>query len=262
MKTFISYRREDGQYIADAIRDRLAKEFGRGNVFIDIDSIPVGLDFRRVLREGIDRCNVLLVVIGPGWLSATNSNGERRIDDPADFVRIEIEAALEREIPIIPLLIKRATVPPEANLPSSLQPLAYRNGLAIRPGNDFPRDMNDLIVALRDMRSPTPSVRRGNSHVESLLSKWSAVFLPRLRSAAVESLLSKLPADVPAPPTSFSPWLWVKWLPRAYFGLLRLQVSKPSFRRTVAISIAGFIVISIVMLVIAIINNISTQGAR
>ena len=149
MKVFISYRRKDSHYIADRIYDWLEREFGRENVFKDVDAIPLGRDFRHILQDGVTRCDALLAVIGPRWLNETDAVGRRRVDDPEDWVRIEIETALERDIPVIPLLVDGASFPHGEELPSSLRGLIYRNGMLVRPDPDFRHDMGRLIKALR-----------------------------------------------------------------------------------------------------------------
>jgi hypothetical protein len=110
-KVFISYRRDDSAGSAGRLHDRLALEFGRDLLFMDVDAIPLGLNFVKVLHEEVAKCNVLLAVIGPNWLSARDDQGNRRLDDPHDFVRVEIAAALQRDIPVIPILLDGAKVP-------------------------------------------------------------------------------------------------------------------------------------------------------
>ena len=95
---FISYRREDTAGFAGRIYDRLARRLGRDSVFIDVDNIAPGLDFVEVLSERVGQCDALVAVIGRGWASSADKDNRRRIDDPHDFVRIEIEAALERGV--------------------------------------------------------------------------------------------------------------------------------------------------------------------
>ena len=149
MNVFISYRRKDAQYIAGSIYYWLEHEFGPDHLFKDVDTIPPGRDFRRILQDAVTRCDVLLVVIGPRWLGETDVAGRRRVDDPEDWVRIEIETALERSIPVIPLLVDEASFPRGEDLPPSLQGLVYRNGIPVRPDPDFRHDMGRLIKALR-----------------------------------------------------------------------------------------------------------------
>ena len=149
MKVFICYRRKDSQPFADRIYDWLERAFEPDNIFKDIDTIPLGRDFRRILEEAVVRCEALLVVIGPRWLGETDESGRRRVDDPGDWVRIEIETALERDIPVIPLLVDGASFPREEDLPPSLQKLVYRHGTPVRPDPDFRHDMGRVIKALR-----------------------------------------------------------------------------------------------------------------
>ena len=108
---------------------------------MDVDSIPLGRDFRRVLQDAVARCDALLIVIGPQWLGEKDAAGQRRVDDPEDWVRIEIETALERAIPVIPLLVDGAPLPRGEDLPPSLQGLAYRQAAPLRPDPDFRHDM-------------------------------------------------------------------------------------------------------------------------
>jgi TIR domain len=140
---FISYRREDSSDVTGRIYDRLTAHFGKDTVFKDVDSIPLGVDFRKHLGDSVGRCDVLLTIIGKQWLVADES--QRRLDDVRDFVRIEIEAALQRDIPVIPVLVQGASVPKPADLPETLQSLVYRNGIACRPDPDFHSDMDRLI---------------------------------------------------------------------------------------------------------------------
>jgi hypothetical protein len=136
---FISYRRSDSADIVGRIYDRLIDEFGRNPIFKDVDSIPFGVDFKEYLDKRVSECKVLLAVI---------ATGKKRLEDSGDFVRIEIESALERGIPVIPLLVRGAQMPPEEHLPPSLKRLVYRNGIQIRSDPDFHNDMNRLITAL------------------------------------------------------------------------------------------------------------------
>ena len=149
-RIFISYRRSDSADVAGRIYDRLVGKFDRKMIFKDVDSIPLGLDFKEYLDKQVGECKVLLAVIGDRWLDASNASGKRRLEDPTDFVRIEIESALERGIPVVPLLVRGASMPGEENLPPSLRKLVYRNGIPIRPDPDFHRDMDRLIKALEE----------------------------------------------------------------------------------------------------------------
>jgi hypothetical protein len=145
---FISYRRSDSADIAGRIYDRLLEEYGRASIFKDVDSIPLGKDFKEFLVRKVSECDFVLAIIGDHWLDARDDAGSRRLDDPQDFVRAEIESALEQDIPVIPLLVQGAKMPEEDDLPTSLRALVYKNGIPIRPDPDFHRDMDRLISAL------------------------------------------------------------------------------------------------------------------
>src|SRR5262245_47821980 len=108
---FISYRRDDSAGHAGRVMDRLEQEFGRDYLFMDVDSIPLGTDFVRILREEVAKCTVLLAVIGPRWSEVRDEDGTPRLNNPNDFVRIEIAAALQRNISVIPILLDGAKIP-------------------------------------------------------------------------------------------------------------------------------------------------------
>ena len=116
-KVFISYRRDDSAGHAGRVHDRLQREFGRDLLFMDVDSIPLGTNFVKVLGEEVAKCDALLAMIGPGWLDARDENGNRRLENPDDFVRIEIGTALKRGIPVIPILLEGTRVPKADQLP-------------------------------------------------------------------------------------------------------------------------------------------------
>ena len=147
-KIFVSYRRSDSADIAGRIYDRLVQAFDKSSIFKDVDSIPAGLDFRDVLDDALRKCDVFLAIIGVQWLEARNADGRRRIDDPRDFVRIEVESALERGIPVIPVLVQGTSMPSASVLPLGIRDLAYRNALPVRPDPDFHTDMDRLIRKL------------------------------------------------------------------------------------------------------------------
>src|SRR5215469_5606905 len=129
---FISYRRQESSHLAGRLYDRLADRFGEGQVFIDVDAIEPGVDFAEAIRRAVAACQVLVTVIGPNWLTATDQRGGRRLDDPDDLVRLEIEAALARGVRVIPILVAGAVMPGRQDLPESLAGLARRNALIIR----------------------------------------------------------------------------------------------------------------------------------
>jgi hypothetical protein len=109
----------------------LANYVGKNSVFIDVDSIALGRDFRDSLHESLESCDVVLALIGPNWLDIKDPHGRRRLDDPADFVRQEIATALKRNIPVTPLLVQDAAMPAADRLPDDLKELAFRNGFKL-----------------------------------------------------------------------------------------------------------------------------------
>ncbi len=123
---FVSYRRSDARHPAGRISDELRQRFGEEKVFTDLDSLEPGADFGEAIEETLSTCEVLIAVIGPGWLDA-EEDGERRLDDPDDWVRVEIETALDRGIRVIPVLVDGAKMPSKQQLPDALARLARRN---------------------------------------------------------------------------------------------------------------------------------------
>lgn len=115
---FISYRRADSDYPAGWLFDRAAEHFGRVRVFKDVDSLQPGDDFAEVITTAVSLCSALVAVIGERWLTITDEYGRRRLDNPEDFVRLEIEAALTRGVRVIPVLVNGAGMPRSTDLPS------------------------------------------------------------------------------------------------------------------------------------------------
>lgn len=147
LKIFISYRRADSQGSAGRLYDRLARTFGRGLVFRDVDDIDYGADFVNAIDAAVGGCEVLIAVIGNQWLSSTDKTGVRRLDNPNDFVRLEIATALRRGIRVVPALVDDAHMPAEADLPDDLKELHRRNAIALR-NDSFDDDVERLIRSL------------------------------------------------------------------------------------------------------------------
>jgi hypothetical protein len=147
-RVLISYRREDSAAYAGRIEDRLRRALGRNQLFMDVDNVPLGVNFAKLLQDEVARCDVLLVVIGRNWLGARGDDGSRRLDKPDDFVRIEIATALRRNIPVIPVLLDGTTMPKADELPEQLKDLALSNALDIRHAS-FHSDISKLIRSLK-----------------------------------------------------------------------------------------------------------------
>jgi hypothetical protein len=124
-RIFISYRRVEAGYPASWLYECLTARFNRDEIFKDINDIEPGEDFTEAIAEAVSSCEVLLALIGPRWLTVTDENGRRRLDNPNDYVRREIETALERDVRVIPVLIDGAVVPQAQQVPASLQKLAH-----------------------------------------------------------------------------------------------------------------------------------------
>jgi hypothetical protein len=151
---FINYRRADSQDITGRIYDHLLPFFGHGSLFWDYESIEEGQDFREVVKKYAEACHVMLSVIGPDWLESKDASGNRRLDDPEDLVRIEIETALKRgrkKVLVIPVLVNDAQVPSkaqQATLPGQLADLFKKNAVSVRSDNKFHNDLLKLIDAI------------------------------------------------------------------------------------------------------------------
>lgn len=147
-KIFINYRRDDEPGFVHALFPRLEAAFGRNRLFMDVEGyIAAGDDFVEVLDGQVAQCDVLLVIIGPRWLDAKDESGSRRLENPDDFVRIEIVAALTKKKRVIPVLVNNAQVPRGDRLPDDLKPLARRN--AVRLAHErFAADCEGLIKEL------------------------------------------------------------------------------------------------------------------
>jgi hypothetical protein len=159
-RIFVSYRRHDGRFVAFPLKERIEQRFGEGSVFVDVDNIPVGVDFRKHVESEIGRCHAMLVLIGDEWLATEAHTGKNRLFDPQDPVRAEIEAALARKILIVPVLIGDARMPAAANVPESIQALTFLNAAEVRGGRDLKADMARLVDVLGTLLEPVPATAR------------------------------------------------------------------------------------------------------
>src|SRR5271166_1710498 len=159
-KIFINYRRGDEPGFTQALLGRLERAFPAERLFIDVDNIPPGEDFISMLESQVAQCDAMLAVIGNGWLNAKDERGTRRLEDPRDFVRIEIESALRLGKRVIPVLVHEARMPHPEELPEAIRPLAARNAVRLTHER-FRADVDGLIKALRgstkEIVPPRPS---------------------------------------------------------------------------------------------------------
>ena len=145
---FLSYRRKDAADTTGRIRERLVAHFGRDAVFFDVDSIPLGVNFRAHIVSTLAQCRACLAIVGPGWVNAVDAKGNRRLSDFDDPIRIEIETAMRIDRPVIPLLVSNAKMPERDELPESLRTFCSQNGFPVRPDPDFGPDIDRLIDLL------------------------------------------------------------------------------------------------------------------
>jgi hypothetical protein len=186
-RIFISYRREETAYPAGWLYDRLADRYGGGQVFKDVDSIQLGDDFVESITRAVGSCDVVLVLIGDEWLTIADEHGRRRLDDPDDFVRLEVQAALTRNVRVIPILVDKARMPRADELPGSLARLVRRQALEFSPAR-FEFDTSRLFKVLDNTLA---EVRRSQDDGGMAAGAGSAA------SAAADQ---ETPGPVPAAP--------------------------------------------------------------
>ncbi len=162
-RIFVSYRRQDSPYVAATLRDHIERRFGADSVFFDIDNIPVGADFRKHIEAAVSECGALLVLIGDKWLMPEERTGKNRLFEPRDYVRMEIEAALARGIPVVPVLVEAAEMPTAGDLPESIGDLIFRNAAEVRAGRDFQNHMTRLVDGLWSLLGPASTTASQSS---------------------------------------------------------------------------------------------------
>lgn len=160
---FISYRRDDTEGEAGRLYDDLVRTYGDSSVFMDVAGIEPGLDFRKAIDENVAACGVLLAVIGPTWATITGHDGTRRLDNPSDYVRLEIASALKRGIPVIPVLVHDAHMPALEQLPEDIKDLRYRNSVELTHAR-WSSDAPLLISALKHYVQSRPAHPEATVH--------------------------------------------------------------------------------------------------
>jgi hypothetical protein len=186
----INYRREEASAYAGRLYDRLAREFGAEQVFMDIDTLEPGTDYVEAIQNAVNRCSAMVTVIGPDWTSAHDERGRRRLDNPTDWVRVEIAAALHGGVRVFPLLVGGAIMPVEEELPDELKALARRHALEVSDLR-FHTDVDRLIKSLRRMIPNAERVSPGEDQsprsTENVLDKVTSI--PRPPDAGPEEQL-------------------------------------------------------------------------
>ena len=195
-RIFISYRRDDAAGDAGRLADHLLRRFGAMRVFLDIDTIAPGADFPRALQASLQETAAILVVIGPRWTSLRAADGRRRLDDPNDFVRLEVETALGRSIPVVPVLVQGATLPRTEDLPSSLAPLVSRQAVVLDHA-EFHADAERLCDRLAE------AIDGGEPAGRSLVRTWwPAAAIVAMLALGLLGYLAVRTDDEPAAPST------------------------------------------------------------
>jgi len=217
---FLSYRRADSAGYAGRLYECLAASLGKGRVFIDVDSIPYGADFVEAIKRTLQNCQVVLVMIGPGWLNARDEGGKLRLAQAEDPVRVEIVTALATKVQVIPILVGGASMPSEKALPEGLKALHRRNAITLSDRR-FNLDVQDLIKSLSVPMRRRPwgislsTLGWGLGIVWVVLACWTAVVWFESNGTSPVSSLPDPPSPDPDPDPDPDPrprpWLITPW---------------------------------------------------
>lgn len=192
---FISYRRSDSAGESGRLSDELSARFGAHQVFMDVDAIQPGRDFRKAIRENVGGCSVLLAIIGPEWAETKTVAGGRRLDDENDYVRLELATALRRDIPVVPVLIRGAQMPRVDQLPEEIRELSYRNSVELTHAR-WKSDVQVLIQALAPhLKSATGAAPKA-AIPESPPAPKPSVAAPSFDPVAIERVTRELAAHI------------------------------------------------------------------
>lgn len=198
---FISYRHSDSAGFAGHLYDDLREHFGSGYIFRDIRTLIPGEPFPEAIKQALSTCHVLIVVIGQQWLTCVDARGQRRLDDPDDFVRMEIEEAFRRRMRVIPVLVQRASMPKPQDLPQSLAPLTQLHAVEL---TDFHwRSDIERLIEILGKRPITLRIDNILLIVGALMMVtvvYEALFftVPSFRSALVDFFTGPDPSPIPA----------------------------------------------------------------
>jgi hypothetical protein len=187
-RVFISYRRDESAGYAGRIADSFEEYFGEDKVFRDIDSLELGLDFSEAIERALESSEVLVAVIGKHWLTATDAAGQRRLENPDDYVRVEIATALKDNLRVIPVLVQGASMPSADEVPEDLAPLTRRNAFEIHD-TAWRDDIRRLITAIERVINGTSVATPDEPEVKRPSKKllwWAAGGI--LMLAAIASL--------------------------------------------------------------------------
>ena len=181
-KIYLSYRRMDAAGYAGRLFDHLGHHFGPGSVFMDISGITRGQDFAQVIESALNACDVVLVLIGSTWATSMGQNGRRRLDDPEDWVRLEVAAALRRNVLVVPVLVEGARIPDPASLPEELRPLCRRNACELSDLR-WSYDVGELVKDLEKTVGSSKEIPRAKSKRLRWLTRSIIILVPLLGMA-------------------------------------------------------------------------------
>jgi formylglycine-generating enzyme required for sulfatase activity len=190
---FICYRRDDSAGHAGRLYDRLSAHFGDEQIFMDLDRIEAGEDFALLIEEAVGSCEILLALVGRDWLASRDETG-RRLDNPNDFVRLEITAALARDVSVIPVLLEGARVPRPQDLPEDLRPLTRRQAFELSDRR-WRHDVGQLIDRLERVLARRRAQREEEERRREAEARRQAEEDERLGLAAVEEEQRKREAE-------------------------------------------------------------------
>lgn len=196
---FISYRRDDSAGHAGRLFDRLVARFGKRAVFMDVEGIEAGVDFVETIEKAVGGCDVLLAVIGRGWLDSRDSQGKRRLDDDQDFIRLETSAALARNVRVIPVLVEGARMPRAADLPENLRPITRRQAVELRDSR-WEDDIQALIAVLERMATqpkpePDDDSEGQGDRDDTVARLWKGGVAALVGAAVIGGVLAWWPAE-------------------------------------------------------------------
>ena len=184
--TFISYRRDDAAGYAGRLRESLERRLGSTRVFRDVDALQPGQDFVQAIESRLASCGVMLVVIGRDWLDAKVDSGSRRLDDPYDFVRLEVAAGLARsDVLVVPVLVEGASMPAAADLPEDVRPLARRHAVSVRD-ETWDADVDRLVEVVTGAGRGQDALREHPRRAAAL--KWALAGVALLRAGLAAGL--------------------------------------------------------------------------
>ncbi len=192
---FISYRRDDSEGEAGRLSDDLSEIFHEDSVFMDVNAIQPGRDFRKAIDESIHKCSVVLAILGPTWLESKSSLGQRRLEDEADFLRLELVSALQRDIAVIPVLIRGTRMPRADQLPEELKELAFRNSVELTHAR-WKSDVQVLVRALRPyLEGPGDSAPAATTTAHAAGATAAAIAVPPAVNEASATAIEKAVLD-------------------------------------------------------------------